>query len=258
MSYFDPATWRAFTRVELKSYLDRKREPGGARAEREVYPSNDDGHETNRAQTRVMVFQELLAPLDVYCYLKGRFGEPNGLQTFLKKDDSDNMFHWDYNLMAGDKELYFVGATQEIHVWVDDDFSDEDWIKFANSLKVDFRNFGKQKSDVLRTLEKWSILPNNFVATANECSDFYEDLKRSLKALEKISVPQGAQEFDGDYKKILEKQGRHVNSIRSACVKLNILMPIMFESFLGLLIAILIRPEVKKISACMTLSFAAL
>ncbi len=44
------------------------------------------------------------------------------MQTFLKKDDFDNMFHWDYNIKAGGKDLYFVGATQEVHVGLDDDF----------------------------------------------------------------------------------------------------------------------------------------
>lgn len=246
MSYFDPSTWRVFTREEFKSYLDRRSESAKSMGKGEVQPSTEDGGVKARQLNKMMVFQELLAPLDVYCYLKGRFGEPNGLQTFLKKDDSDNMFHWDYNLMAGDKELYFAGATQEIHVWMDDDFSDAEWIEFAKSLKSDFKNFGKQKSAVLHRLEKWSILPNHFVATANECSEYYEDIKRSLKAMEKIAAPQGAREYDGDYKKILEKQGKHVNSVRSACVKLNILMPVMFESFLGLLIAILIKPAVRK------------
>lgn len=246
MSYFDPSTWRIFTRDEFKSYLDRRRKSAKSMAQGDVDPSRENGGEKAKPLNKIMVFQELLAPLDVYCYLKGRFGEPNGLQTFIKKDDSDNIFHWDYNLMAGDKELYFAGATQEIHVWVDDDLSDAEWIEFAKSLKSDFKSFGKQKSEVLRHLEKWNILPNHFVATADECAEYYESLKRSLKNLNKIAASQGPREYDGDYKKILEKQGKHVSSIRSSCVKLNILTPVMFESFLGLLIAILIKPDVRK------------
>ena len=60
---------------------------------------------------QILVVQERISPFDIYCYLHARFGEPNGMQTFLRADDSDNMFHWEYNLKVGDKSLYFVGAT---------------------------------------------------------------------------------------------------------------------------------------------------
>lgn len=243
------ASARPASSADLRSYTtsrDATRESAKSLAKTDIQPTTEGRGKKTNPLNKIMVFQDLLSPLDVYCYLKGRFGEPNGFQTFLKKDDSDNMFHWDYNLMAGDKELYFAGATQEIHVLVNDDLTDSEWIDFVNSLKSDFKNFGKQKSAVLHTLEKWSILPNHFVSTANECAGYYEDTKRSLKALDKIAAPQGAREYDGDYKKILNKHGKHVNVIRSSCVKLNILMPVMFESFLGLLIAILIKPEFRK------------
>jgi hypothetical protein len=40
-----------------------------------------------------------IRPVDLYVYLKARFGEPNGI-TMISKDheDSDNLIHWHYSL----------------------------------------------------------------------------------------------------------------------------------------------------------------
>ncbi|MDE2177969.1 MAG: hypothetical protein KGJ50_06655, partial [Xanthomonadaceae bacterium] len=32
-----------------------------------------------------------LLPVDIYCYLHAKYGTPNGLQNFLRSDDSDNL-----------------------------------------------------------------------------------------------------------------------------------------------------------------------
>lgn len=112
MSYLDPGTWRAFTKEEMLSYLDRmKRKP----------------RQRKKPRKGALVLQQTVSPFDAYTYLHARFGPPNGMQTFLAKNDSDNLFHWDYNLRAGKKELIFIGATEEVHVWFDADMSDADW-----------------------------------------------------------------------------------------------------------------------------------
>src|SRR3546814_17075503 len=63
----------------------------------------------------VLVLQKTISPFDAYTYLHARFGAPNGLQTFLARNDSDNLFHWDYYLKAGDAILQFICATDEVH-----------------------------------------------------------------------------------------------------------------------------------------------
>lgn len=37
-----------------------------------------------------------IKPGDLYCYLRARFGPPNGLMMALIEDSSDNLFHWHY------------------------------------------------------------------------------------------------------------------------------------------------------------------
>lgn len=36
-----------------------------------------------------------IKPIDLFCYLSAKYGDPNGILTILKNDDSDNLIHWD-------------------------------------------------------------------------------------------------------------------------------------------------------------------
>jgi hypothetical protein len=43
----------------------------------------------------ILEIQNTIRPSDIYCYLGARFGEPNGIQNFLRSNDSDNLVHWE-------------------------------------------------------------------------------------------------------------------------------------------------------------------
>ena len=55
--------------------------------------------DTKRAPERLVV-GDRLSPLDLYVYLKARFGPPNGVQMALRNQSSDNLVHWHYTLRA--------------------------------------------------------------------------------------------------------------------------------------------------------------
>ncbi len=232
MSYFNPQTWRRFTREEQLDYLDTlgKHDRGGEGAGR----------------GDILVVQNLVSPLDLYTYLKARFGEPNGMQTFLRNDDSDNMFHWDYYLKAGDRRLIFIGATQEVHIWTQDCLTDAEWFELIGNLKLDFGRVGKEKKAVLEGLERWSIFPNHFLSVAGRCADSYDKLRESLDALSSDTPKFRFSPDDPKFKSKAKKDSALLTNITAAATDLSILTPIMFESFLGLLIACFVKPEVKK------------
>lgn len=237
MSYFDPQTWRLFTRQEMLDHLAELR-------------SKDKNVNLEKLNKGSLVVRLLISPVDLYAYLKVRFGEPNGIQTFLKSDDSDNLFHWDYFLMAGDKRIIFIGTTQDIHVHTQDDLTDRQWVDLFAVLKGDFGRVGKAKSEVIAHFEKWTIFSNKFLSMSNRCEDLYTKLQAALKILEKHPYVDPLQDYD--IKKIGEvakKRGKSLNNAVSLSLELSIFMPIMFESFIGLLIACFIKEDVKKTSA---------
>ena len=79
--------WRAATPSEISTFLNDKSEP------------------KRRRSGSMLVVRSKLKPVDVYSYLRARFGNPNGIQNLLRRDDSDNWIHWDFNLKSGDQDI---------------------------------------------------------------------------------------------------------------------------------------------------------
>ncbi|AZS19195.1 hypothetical protein [Caulobacter sp. FWC26] len=229
MSYFEPETWRPATRQEFPDYLAERRAP-----RRDDERSGD-----------ILVIRKTISPFDLYTYLKARFGEPNGLMTRLASDDSDNLFHWDYLLYAGDQLLTFTGATREVHVSVERRLDDAEWLAFIRRLRTDFGRVGQDKGRVAGELEKWSVFPNRFLAIANRCADLFHDLSEALPKLQRAFERDDARPGREDYARQAERQAALVAKITAAALELPILTPVLFECFLGLVVGLLVRPEVK-------------
>jgi hypothetical protein len=100
----------------------------------------------------VLTVRAHLRPVDVYAYLRARFGEPNGIQNFLRKDDSDNLIHWDFNLKSGNADIYISGASREIMFLLSERLSDQQWRSLIVGLKNDFARVATAKG----TLQKVS------------------------------------------------------------------------------------------------------
>src|ERR1700722_18577774 len=95
----DVQTWRPTTPDEWRVYYDRK----------SITPRR-------RPKRACSLFVRAhLRPVDMYAYLRARFGPPNGLQNFLRNDDSDNLIHWDFNLKSAGADIYIAGHSREIH-----------------------------------------------------------------------------------------------------------------------------------------------
>ena len=85
----DVEAWRLPTKDEMLATID---------SHIERYKNK---HTKSRPRNSILAVRQHLSPVDMYCYLKARFGTPNGFQTFLRTDSSDNLIHWDFNLKAG-------------------------------------------------------------------------------------------------------------------------------------------------------------
>lgn len=242
MSYLDPTTWRAFTKEEMSAYLADLRSPKA--------PKKRGRREGGNRP--VLVLQKTISPFDAYTYLHARFGAPNGLQTFLARDDSDNLFHWDYYLKAGDATLQFVGATEEVHVWFEGRFSDADCRTFIANMRADFGRVAEEKGRFASSLEKWNIFPNQYLAIANRCAELYDTICDALPKVEKKIVADNLATQNLAREKNNKSHAKLMTAITTAPTELSVLIPVMFESFIGLLVAGFIRPEIKRNQAAFT------
>ena len=66
-------------------------------------------------------FTNEIKPVDLYCYLHSKYGEPNGIQSALRKDDSDNLIHWDWTFATDDGLISIIGMNfrTEVHLMGD-------------------------------------------------------------------------------------------------------------------------------------------
>ncbi len=182
----------------------------------------------------------------MYCYLKARFGDPNGFQTFLAADHSDNWIHWDYNLKAGNVNLVISGMSREIHFLISEKLTDIDWKALILAIKADFRRVGKEKIAILKSLEKWVIFPNKFVEVARTCSykhsyiiDYLMDKPRysSFKANRK-----GHHEA---YSQKMSAANKMRADMAQNALELSLLTPVMAEAFINMVILILCKKNIR-------------
>lgn len=203
---------------------------------------------TGKPTGSILVFRKHLSPLSVYKYLVARFGQPYGFQTMAKKPhDSDNLFHWDYLLKAGDIWLHMQGGNRDVHVAVfGRRMSSKNWAKFAKALKADFGRCGREMAAFGATLEKWSVVSNRFALIADACASFHEILtdEQDLPdfAAGKRSSDAGIKRYQKQVEKIRQRAGR----VFSASLSLDLITPVLAEAFINLVIFATRKDELKR------------
>lgn len=192
---FEPKHWEKPSQSKIIDFMDLPKTPG-------------------KPAESMLVFRKQLSPLSVYNYLVARFGPPYGFQTMAKKpNDSNNLFHWDYLLKAGDAWLHIQGENRGVHVAIlGKPMSPKKWVKFASALKGDFGRCGREMAAVGATLEKWSIVSNRFALIADTCAGFHEILTDEQDAPDfapkKRRSEAGIKRYCKHIEKIGERAGR--------------------------------------------------
>lgn len=192
-----------------------------------------------------------IKPSDLYCYLNAKFGPPNGLQNFLRKDDSDNLIHWDWTLVHNNGLIVILGLNMrtEIHIIGKDwDFPNCDKAQFIDYIKRDFANYGKQMSTFrIQTLEDWDLIVNPYKLLKDAIAQLKEDLDSlNLNVIEeRINNPPFSSDFELFTKKWTEVTSKYHRGVGLA-MALRAMTPVLAESFVNLLLFILCRPDIKK------------
>ena len=120
-----------------------------------------------------------LKPLELYLYLRVKFGPPNGLQNLFRRDDSDNLIHWEWTLAHENGLISIMGLNMrtEVHFmgkWNPDELSVD---RFIEDIKGDYKNFGKEMSKFRKeSLEHWDLFTNPYHDINSSINQLVEDL----------------------------------------------------------------------------------
>ncbi|NMN59364.1 hypothetical protein FHT36_003274 [Xanthobacter sp. SG618] len=197
-----------------------------------------------RGRSNALVVRTHLRPVDVYAYLRARFGEPNAFQNILRRDDSDNWIHWDFNIKSDGVDIYIAGTSREIHFMVGEALTDREWKALILGFRSEFARLGREKSEMTRTFEKFFVFQNKYVALANICAELHEILvdmppfepirprKASLKNPNYLAAP-------------LRRAGERASTLYGACVQLSLLTPVLAEAYINMFALILRHPNLR-------------
>ena len=192
----------------------------------------------------MLIVRTHLRPVDVYAYLRARFGQPNGIQNFLRKDDSDNLVHWDYNLKAGDADIYISGKSRELTFILSEVLSDQQWRSLIVGLKLDFARVADAKGAMMRSFEKFAVFQNKFAVLADICADLHAGIVNSPPYR-----PYAPSARKHRTRKANERAGKNAsqraNALYGDTIKLALLTPIMAEAFINMFILIFCRDEIR-------------
>src|SRR6266487_25270 len=188
-----------------------------------------------------------IKPVDLYCYLYVRFGPPNGMQSFLRTDDSHNMFHWHYSLWADDVGIEIMAATYKIEMWYPEAFcySDRPLEDLVAAITADRRNYDKPLNEIKAKLERWLMLANPFHRLQLALEGM---LSRAGQLLETTKHPPKQPETAEESEAFGELFQPIANASYEAfglCRSVRMLLPVLAETFVNFLIYVLCKPEIK-------------
>ena len=226
-------SWRIYTPEEFRLYLKGFSESPGRRKRAKRRPA-------------VLAVRDRISTLDMYCYLKARFGDPNGFQTFLASDDSDNLFHWDYSLKAGGADIHISGMSRETHFAISEKLTDTQWRDLIVAIRADFARVGQDKSGILKSLEKWSVFQNRFVEIADACSSKHAVIADYIANKPGyFSISTKSKRDAKSWGNVMADRNRRRAEMAQACLELSLLTPVMAEAFINMVILMLCKPEVR-------------
>lgn len=201
--------------------------------------------------TRKVLLNEV-RPSDLFCYLGARFGPPNGFQNFLRANHSDNLIHWEWSVDWRGALVNIQGLSFRSEIWVIGDSAAEaksiHSADIAAAIKRDFGTYGKEMSEVRHHLERWIEFVNPYQRIRQSLAELLDTLRELRLGDAEPSESRLFQNIEDAerYKTDSAERGQKVSLGLGLCFGIRSMLPVLAESFVNLLLYVLMRPELKK------------
>lgn len=210
-----------------------------------------DNESTSKSFSRLAIYKRDVSPLDIYCYLKARFGEPNGYLMIAKNpNDSANLIHWHYHIMCKKHEIHFYGKTHHVEILSQhkDEITDYDLITFPIILKQEYAKWGREKSIILKQTEKWRLFVNPHQRIVSVVNKLFEELMQLDEpfSLSYEEISKYANDKDDSKTSEFDKIETNIFEHLQKGLSLKFFIPVMVESFINILILLLSNNDIKR------------
>lgn len=202
---------------------------------------------SERGRRENWVFTHQISSVDLYSYLKHRFGEPNGFAMTLRSASVDNFIHWNYTIASGPVILDVRGLDlrNELTAFLPPNTEVPDWPKLEGRLLEEFRRSQDGMKTVRQRFEKWRLFVNPHHTLGVK-------LERQVKRLLELDLgnvdvpedPQSAEEVPRYQEDLAKCQGIYQEAM-ALCVDIHLSAPVFGESAVNLLMHFLAKPDLR-------------
>lgn len=206
-----------------------------------ILKSND------RKISRFIVTDEI-SQLDLYCYLKSRFGTANGMSMAFRAPSSENFIQWNYLIIADNHFIDLTGFNTQTTISIQGTIL-FDALKFKaliENIKNDFQRIRTKLSKVKRSLERWILFVNPYKRLERIVNSYERQLKElDLDTLPIPQNPSDSTEIENFYSKLNKCSIAYSMAVELG-TSLSMIIPVFGESFINLLIFVCAKSEIKN------------
>jgi len=231
----DLAAWVAVPPEEQIRKLKRANKTGKGRKSPKRTPKNHVDRPSDGT----------ISPLDLYLYLKSRFGPPNELMMATRTTGTDNIIQWGYYFRSHKHDYFRIhGTSTRVEFFAV--MPREKWIGLLTSIKSDFASYGKQMSAIRRSLKRWALFINPFRRAARTVNAFASQLAQ-IKLTEPPPRPMAMTRRDADeYNRATDTWTHDAFVAQMLATSIRMLAPVVAEAFVNFVLFVLGRPDVRK------------
>ena len=238
----DPSVWRRPSEEELLRYIDR------------LIPTHEAGRAHSPSRGRRLTFDMTLDvhSVSLYCYLKWRFGAPNGVAMMMGDGGTQDLYHWHYTLLSAGT-FFDIHSTQMGIEFQCPDLEDspelEQWLKGAILADMD-----THRNDIAREkqrLENWTIFVNPYQRLDEVISGLEaraSGFNLALPKLKPMTIAGG--QWNEDTLRTFEiaatEYGERLADAQTVGLSVKMVVPIWVESFINLVLFFLAHDKVKR------------
>src|SRR5215472_11232491 len=231
-SWPPPGTWRVPERERMIAYADELRVRG-------TKASPSQGSSWNLSSA--------ISSLDLYCYLKVRFGEPNGFIMVLRSPSVDNFCHWHYTLDSpgGIVELLGLDIRTEIRFAQIPDVPPASWEALETELATDFTRRREAMGKVRKSFERWHLFINPYRRLTAIVERYVERLQEiDIVSVAVPAIPKNARDFPRHVEEVKQAQALYREAM-ALSTSIQLIAPVIAEAAINMVMLLLARPEIR-------------
>lgn len=188
---------------------------------------------------------EGVSPYNLFLYLSTRFGSPNGMLSLVRKEDSDQLFHWHYSLYVNNTSIEIMCATYKIEVFISENLAStkEECIILLNDFIQDIKSYSVKVNKTKKDIENWEMLINPFSRIQQQINILIDDIETLNDKIPDFEHSHIAGELDT---KTFTEWTNLIEEVSAKLFALKCLTPVYIETFVNFIIEILCKDEIKN------------